>query len=149
MLLRYASHWTHFLWLIPPFAASAMVSFEYWRSPIAQPKNIIGGHFLSSLVGLIAWHILGTKPWALGLAVGIAIFLMTILGVSHAPASADPIIVMLNHASWVFLLTPVLAGALTVAAFSLFFNRFIRHKPYPVYWWDIRKPRKPGNARLS
>ncbi|WP_176213191.1 HPP family protein [Sulfobacillus thermosulfidooxidans] len=150
MLLRYGSHMTNFLWFIPPFAASAMVSFEYWRSPIAQPKNIIGGHVLSSLVGLVALRILGTAPVALGLAVGTSIFLMTVLRFSHAPASSDPIIVMLNHASWVFLLTPVLAGAVTVAAFALFYNRYIRHKPYPVYWWDVKKPegRPSGRKRV-
>ena len=136
MLLRYSSHMTDVVWFIPPFAASAMVSFEYWEAPIAQPKNIVGGHLLSSLIGLMAVRLFGTAPLALGLAVGTSIFLMTVLRISHAPASSDPIIVMLNHAAWAFLLTPVLAGAMAVTGIALIYNRLVHRKPYPVYWWN-------------
>ena len=43
--------------ILGSFGASCVILFAYPDAPFAQPRNTIGGHFLSSLVGLL-WHLL-------------------------------------------------------------------------------------------
>ena len=41
-------------WLMAPFGATCVLLFAVPTSPLAQPRNIIAGHFISAAVGLIA-----------------------------------------------------------------------------------------------
>ena len=48
--------------LIAPFGATCVIAFGLPDSPVAQPRNIVGGHFISTLIGLIfLW--LGEPVW--------------------------------------------------------------------------------------
>ena len=80
------------LWLIPPFGASMVLVMAVHESPLAHPKNILFGHILSALSGVIVFSILGVSFLSLGLAVGLAIFLMMTTKTVHPPAGANPII---------------------------------------------------------
>jgi hypothetical protein len=42
----------------------------------AQPRPLIGGHLVSTLVGLLIVHLFGPAPWAAALAVGLAMVAM-------------------------------------------------------------------------
>ena len=53
---------------IGSLGASAVLVFGAVRSPLAQPRNLIGGHVISALVGVTCWQWLGAQ----GLAVGEA-----------------------------------------------------------------------------
>ncbi|GIS47227.1 MAG: hypothetical protein Ct9H90mP19_4640 [Gammaproteobacteria bacterium] len=41
------------LWLIPPFGASMVLVMAVHESPLAHPKNILFGHVLSALSGVL------------------------------------------------------------------------------------------------
>ena len=45
------------------FGASAVLIYGAIRSPLAQPRNFIGGHALSAIVGVTAFQILGGCGW--------------------------------------------------------------------------------------
>lgn len=45
--------------LIPPFGASSVLLFALPSSPLAQPRNVIGGHLVAASAGLIAVAALG------------------------------------------------------------------------------------------
>lgn len=121
--------------ILGSFGASCLLVFGYPSSPFAQPRNVIGGHFVASLTGLIVMAVLGTTPFAMAIAVATAIALMMLLRVPHPPAGSNPIIVMLAHASWDFLLTPTLLGALLLIAVALIYNNYgDEQRAYPIYW---------------
>ena len=66
------------LWLIPPFGASMVLVMAVHESPLAHPKNILFGHILSAFAGVLVFSLLGSSFVSLGLAVGLAIFLMMV-----------------------------------------------------------------------
>ena len=123
-----------FTLIMAPFGATCVLIFALPESPLAQPRNVVGGHLLSSIVGLLLYQMFGTHSWSIALAVGLAIALMQWTRTIHPPAGADPIVVMLAGASWSFLLTPVLAGALLMVLVGFLYHKAAR-KSYPKQWW--------------
>ncbi|MGE7093656.1 HPP family protein [Lysinibacillus sp. NPDC048646] len=121
-------------WLMAPFGASCVLVFGVWNAPLSQPRNIIGGHFVSTFVGLTVYHILGDEPWAIGLAVGLAIAMMMITKTTHPPAGADPLIVMFGEYSWSYLITPVVIGSVMIVLFALLINNLRSNRKYPTFW---------------
>lgn len=120
--------------LMAPFGASCVIAFALPQSPLAQPRSLIGGHLLSTLVGLCALSAFGVHAWSLALAVGAAITLMQLTRTLHPPAGADPLLVMLTGAGWSFLLTPVLLGAALLVLVALVYHRATGTR-YPTAWW--------------
>ena len=58
------------LWLIPPFGASMVLVMAAHESPLAHPKNILFGHILSALSGVVVYSVLGFSFLSVGLGVG-------------------------------------------------------------------------------
>lgn len=121
-------------WLIAPFGASCVLAFGVWNSPLSQPRNIIGGHAISSLVGLIMYHLFGNEPWTIALAVGLAIALMMLTKTTHPPAGGNPIIVILGAHSWSFLFIPIILGTVIIVLMALIFNNLQSDRVYPIFW---------------
>lgn len=121
-------------WLMAPFGASCVLAFGMPDSPLAQPRSIIGGHLVATLVGLIALSMLGDGWWVGAFAVGLALAAMQITRTLHAPAGANPLVVIAAHAQFSFLLTPVLAGSLIIVAVAWCVNNTRNHNSYPRYW---------------
>ncbi|WP_261404498.1 HPP family protein [Chenggangzhangella methanolivorans] len=101
-------------------------------SPLAQPRNVIGGHLVSTAVGLAAFMAFGATPLAFGVGVGLAIAAMLLTRTTHPPAGADPIVVILAGASWTFLVAPVLAGAVAIVLGGAVYHRAATGSAYPV-----------------
>lgn len=116
------------------FGATCVLVFGFPDSPFSQPRNIILGHFLSSLVGLCVLTFLGNEWWCVALAVGTAIAVMQITRTVHPPAGSNPVIVMLTAPGWQFLLTPTLIGALLLVIVAVLFNNMTKERSYPKYW---------------
>lgn len=121
-------------WLMAPFGATCVIVFGLPDSPLAQPRNVVGGHVVSALVGLVCLALFPVAWWSLAVAVATAVLLMQLTRTVHPPAGANPLVVMLAAAPWSFLLTPVLAGALTIVAIALACNNLAPGRRYPVYW---------------
>ena len=119
--------------LLGSFGASCVLLFGYPDAPFAQPANVIGGHVISTLIGLALLHGCGVHPWSLGLAVGGAIMAMMATRTVHPPAGSNPIIVFLTAPGWDFALFPTLFGALALVAAGWCYHR-LRRQPYPLYW---------------
>lgn len=123
------------IWLMAPFGATMVILFALPASPLAQPRNIICGHLLTTALGLIIAEIWGVNAWTLGGAVGLSVMLMMLTNTTHPPAGANPLLVMLAGESWNFLLNPVAAGALLIVAFGYAYHRWISRQPYPARWF--------------
>lgn len=120
--------------LMAPFGASCVLAFGLPDSPLSQPRSIVGGHLVASLVGLLVLHLFGGGPWQMGLAVASAVAAMQLTRTVHAPAGADPLAVMLVHAGWDFLLFPAAIGAVAIVLVALVINNLAPERAYPRYW---------------
>lgn len=132
--VAYLADWSGYPLVLGSFGASCVLIFGFPESPFSQPRNVIGGHFLASLTGLIFITFLGAHPWSMAIALATAIVVMQVTRTVHPPAGSNPIIIMLAHATWPFLLTPTLTGVLLLEASAVIFHGFIKGRHYPQYW---------------
>ena len=123
---------TYGLFLIASFGSTMVLLYGYPESPFAQPKNIIVGHFLTSLVGIIFLNFVHLPIFInIPLAVGFGVMLMILFKVTHPPAGGNPIIVIIGSVSYDYLLTPVIAGSIVVILFGVIINKLLLKKKYP------------------
>jgi len=118
-----------------PFATSIVLVLGSPEAEAAQPRALIGGHLLATLVGLVVVKLAGPQPWAAAIAVGIAMVAMHATRTFHPPAGIDPLLVVVNDMSWSFLLVPVAVGALALAAFAYAWHLAVRRFDWPTHWW--------------
>ncbi|WP_196888444.1 HPP family protein [Aureivirga sp. CE67] len=121
--------------IMAPFGATCVLAFGVPNSPLAQPRNIIGGHIISTIIGLLCLHFLGNDWYSLAIGVGLAIAVMQITKTTHPPAGADPLVVILAGSSWEFLINPVISGAISITIIALIFNNLHKARKYPTYWF--------------
>ncbi len=118
--------------LVAPFGASCVLLFALPGSPLARPRNVIGGHFISALMGLLVLALMGDGILAMGLGVGLAIAAMQFSGTLHPPAGGMPLVVMMTGAGWSFLVLPVLAGTVTLVCAAFLYHRLVSKRAWPV-----------------
>ncbi|KUL36856.1 HPP family protein+B94 [Streptomyces sp. NRRL F-4489] len=121
--------------LIPPLAASAALVHGAPRLPLSQPRNLVGGQLLSALIGYGTLALTGSTAWGAAIAAGVSMGAMMLTHLSHSPAVATAVIVVLQapHAA-TFLLLLALASVLLVAL-GLLPGRIGGHPVrYPVAW---------------
>lgn len=116
------------------FGASCVLVFGYPDVPFSQPRNVIAGHVISSMVGLVCLVAFGPHWWAVAIAVGTAIALMMLTRTVHPPAGSNPVIVFLAEPTWSFVIFPTLVGAIVLIAVALVYNNVTRDARYPKYW---------------
>lgn len=120
--------------MLGSFGASIFILFILPDTPFAQPRNVIGGHFISTLVGLLFFHYVSSEWWSMALSLATALSMMQFLKVPHPPAGSNPFIVFLVGANWDFLFMPTLAGAVLLVIVALFYNNISKERSYPKYW---------------
>jgi CBS-domain-containing membrane protein len=123
-----------------PFATSIVLVLGTPKAEPAQPRALVGGHLVSTLVGLLVVKLCGPAPWAAAMAVGLAMVAMHLTGTFHPPAGIDPLVVVLNSMSWSFLVVPVGAGALLLGLFAYVWHNLVAHgankgDTWPLRWW--------------
>ncbi len=135
-LIAWLSALSGVTFLIPPFGASSVIVFVIPTSAYAQPRNVIGGHLVASLIGLAFYLCAGNAWWSLSLAVGLAALTMQLSGTLHPPAAADPLFFMMQGGlSWQAVVAPVAAGSLALVLFAYLYNNWVLKRPYPQHWF--------------
>ena len=128
------------LWLAGSFGSSVVVVFGYPENEFSQPKNVLLGHLLCALVGIIFVTLFNITQdrsiffITIGLAIGISVMLMMAFKITHPPAGGNTIVVMLTQNSFQFLIFPIMVGAITIIIGGVIYNRFILKKNYPLKW---------------
>ena len=125
---------SHFPLAVIPFATSIVLVIGSPDAEPAQPRALIGGHLVSTLVGLLVLKLTGPHAWAAAAGVGLAVLAMYLTGTFHPPAGINPLLVISNNLPWSFLFVPVLAGALLLTAFALAWHRWGRRTGWPQRW---------------
>ncbi|PKL16577.1 MAG: HPP family protein [Spirochaetae bacterium HGW-Spirochaetae-5] len=127
--------------LVASFGASAVLIYGAVKSPLAQPRNLIGGHVLSALVGVVCYQYFNFNPWfASALAVASAIAVMHVTRTLHPPGGATALIAVIgseqiHSLGYLYALIPVGAGALIMLVVALAVNNISRSRRYPEFWF--------------
>ncbi|MUG96303.1 HPP family protein [Scytonema sp. UIC 10036] len=121
--------------LMAPFGATSVLIFGIPDSPLAQPRNVIGGNLVAALVSLTILHLFGSEPWAMGMAVATAIGMMQLTATLHPPSGAVALVVMMTKPSWQFLFIPALEGSIILVLCAVVFNNLAQERTYPKYWF--------------
>jgi CBS-domain-containing membrane protein len=124
---------TDSLLLMAPFGATCVLLFSVPNSPLSQPINVIGGHLISTTIGILLLQFLAVEWWSLGLAVGLSITMMSALRVTHPPAGADPLVVFFGGFGWEYLIFPVVSGSLLLILLAWAFHKLPPNAEYPLY----------------
>ena len=118
-----------------PFATSIVLVMGSPEAEPAQPRALVGGHLVATLVGLLVVKLSGPGPWVAALAVGLAMLAMQLTGTFHPPAGINPLLVVVNNFSWSYIAAPVALGALLLLGFAYVWNNFVRRNAWPKQWW--------------
>ena len=136
------------LFLIGSFGASAVLVYGAIQSPLAQPRNLIGGHVVSAIVGVTIGKILPDIIWLTApLAVASSIVLMQITRTMHPPGGATALIAVtsgtkISSLGYLYVLSPVFTGALILLLTALLFNNITKKRHYPVKGSRLRRSRR-------
>jgi len=137
------------LFLIGSFGASAVLIYGIINSPLAQPRNVIGGHVISALVGVTVYKLVPGELWlTAALSVSIAIVLMQITKTLHPPGGATALIANIGSAKikalgFYYVLSPVLSGVIILLLVAIVCNNATSHRSYPKNkeWFKFWKRR--------
>lgn len=118
--------------ILGSFGATSVLLFGFPDGPFSQPRNIIAGHLLTTVCGLLFLQLCGPGWPSLACASACALVLMMATRTVHPPAGSNPAIVFLGHAGWPFLLFPVAAGAVMLVALGWIYWNFLARRRWPV-----------------
>jgi len=132
--MEWFSFVSHYPLAVIPFATSIALVIGAPETEPAQPRALVGGHLVATVVGLAVLKLTGPHAWAAAIAVGLAILAMVVTGTFHPPAGINPLLAVSNNLGWSFLFVPVLAGALLLTLFAYVWHRWLRRQPWPQRW---------------
>ncbi len=127
--------------LIGSFGASAVLVYAAIKSPLAQPRNLVGGHVLSALVGVACYQLLGDIVWlAAAMAVSVAIVVMLATRTLHPPGGATALIAVIggpkvHSLGFLYAFIPAGAGSMILLVVALIVNNLSKNRRYPEYWF--------------
>ncbi|MHC8949001.1 HPP family protein [Sphingobacterium hungaricum] len=136
------------LFLIGSFGASSVLIYGAIQSPLAQPRNLIGGHVVSALVGVTVAKLFPDILWITApMAVAFSIVFMQITKTLHPPGGATALIAVsggtkIASLGYWYVLSPVLSGALILFVVALIFNNITKNRHYPVKESRLRRSRR-------
>jgi CBS-domain-containing membrane protein len=127
--------------IIGSMGASAVLVYGAIKSPFAQPRNLIGGHVVSGLVGVLSFQLFqGNVILASAVAVSLAIAVMAFTRTIHPPGGATALIAVIggdkiHNLGFLYPFIPAGAGALVLLLIALITNNIVRNRKYPEYWF--------------
>ncbi len=123
--------------LLGPFGASAVLVFGAYKAPLAQPRNVLMGHFLAACIGVCVNDFFGVTFWSIALGVALALVLMVVTYSIHPPAGATAYVAVQTGGlgvGYMYILNPVILGAFILVLIGVIFNKMGK-RDYPTHWW--------------
>lgn len=133
------------LFLIGSFGASSVLIYGVINSPFSQPRNLIGGHVLSAIVGVTIHYLIPQEVWlSSALSVSLSIVAMQMTKTLHPPGGATALIANIGSEKikalgFLYILSPVLSGVLILLIVALIFNNMTPARSYPnnKKWYKV------------
>jgi CBS domain-containing membrane protein len=125
-----------FPFMVASMGASSVLLFAVPYSPLSQPWPFIGGHLVSSSVGVTCVLIVPDPVLAAAAAVSLAIAAMHIARCLHPPGGAVALAAVLGgeqiySLGYQFVVFPVLINSLLLLGAALLLNNMVPGRSYP------------------
>lgn len=126
------------VFLIGSFGASSVLVYGVIQSPLAQPRNLVGGHLVSAIIGVTIQKFIPDILWiSAPLAVSLSIVFMQITKTLHPPGGATALIAVtgseaIKKMGYFYVISPVLSGVLILLFVAIIFNNMTSNRIYPV-----------------
>ncbi len=123
--------------LLGPFGATAVLIYGAYKAPLAQPRNVLLGHFLGALMGVAVYDFFGLTWWSLALGVTLTIVFMMATYSMHPPAGATAYVAIQTGglgAGYAYIINPVLFGAFVLLLTAIIINKAGK-RDFPASWW--------------
>ena len=136
------------VFLLGSFGASAVLVYGAIQSPLAQPRNLVGGHVVSAIVGVSVAKFFPDIIWLTApFSVAISIVAMQITRTLHPPGGATALIAVIggtkiSSLGYLYVLMPVFSGTLILLFAALIFNNITPKRHYPVKASRLRRSRR-------
>jgi CBS domain-containing membrane protein len=127
------------VYLIGSFGASSVLVYGIIQSPFSQPRNLVGGHVISAIIGVTVHKLVPDIIWiAAPLAVSFSIIFMQMTKTLHPPGGATALIAVIGSdkiksLGYMYVLSPVLMGVLILLFIALIFNNMTSSRTYPSH----------------
>jgi CBS-domain-containing membrane protein len=131
--------------VIGSFGASAVLVYGAVNSPLAQPRNLVGGHILSAVIGVISYKLFSDNIIiASSFAVATSILIMQLTLTLHPPGGATALIAVvgspqIHDLGFLYVLVPVTSGAFILLVIAVIINNIPKHRYYPESLKDFNK----------
>jgi CBS-domain-containing membrane protein len=126
--------------VIGSFGASAVLIYGAIKSPLAQPRNLLGGHVFSAVIGVASYQIFHANLWLAGAAaVATAIAFMHATKTLHPPGGATALIAVIgseriHDLGYLYAIIPAGFGAVIMLIIALLVNNIPKNRRYPEFW---------------
>src|SRR5574344_2785894 len=123
--------------VVGSFGASAVLIYGVPNSPLSQPRNLIGGHLLSAVVGVISYKLFSSNLFlATAIAVSTSILVMQLTLTLHPPGGATALIAVIgseqiHELGFFYVLIPVTSGAFILLIIAMIVNNIPNNRAYP------------------
>ena len=131
---------TDLVLIIGSFGASAVLIYGAIRSPLAQPRNLTGGHVISAIIGVTIYKLFPTHLMlAAPVAVATSIAAMHATKTLHPPGGATALIAVIgsqkiHNLGYFYVLIPGAVGPVIMLAVALLVNNIPKNRRYPEFW---------------
>jgi CBS-domain-containing membrane protein len=127
--------------IIGSFGASAVLVYAAIKSPFSQPRNLIGGHIISGLAGVLCYQLFANVIWMeAALAVSLSIALMLVTKTLHPPGGATALIAVIgseqiHNLGFLYAFVSAGLGPFILLIVALLMNNLSKNRKYPEYWF--------------
>ncbi|MGB3503296.1 MAG: HPP family protein [Mesorhizobium sp.] len=118
--------------MIAPLGATAVLVFGYPGSALAQPLNVFGAYLVATVFGVLAAAIFPGVVWAVAVAVGLTLFGIQTLRITHPPAGAVPLVAAATPGDCGVLFVTLLVSSAGMVALALVFHALPPRRRYPA-----------------
>jgi len=126
------------LFLIGSFGASSVLIYGAIQSPLAQPRNVLGGHLISAIIGVTIQKTMPEIIWLTApMAVALSIVFMQATKTLHPPGGATALIGVIGSdrikdLGYSYVVSPVLSGCVILLLVAFVFNNATKDRRYPT-----------------
>jgi CBS domain-containing membrane protein len=125
--------------VVASMGATAVLLFAVPHGQLSQPWPLLGGHFVSALVGVSCAQAMGSTFLATAIAVGVSIGLMQQLKCIHPPGGATAFTAVMGgqaiqELGFLYVLIPVGLNAVAMMTLAIAINYPFSWRRYPAAW---------------
>jgi len=124
--------------IIASAGASAMLMFGLPHSPVSLPRNLIGGHTVSAIVGISCYYLIGDVILSTSVAIALSLIAMHFLRCMHPPGGATAVTAIIggeavHQLGYLFVILPIFLNSLILLVVAIAIGSFRPKNPFEDY----------------